>query len=479
MVSTEPLSRSARLRQGLAHPIVDSDAHYIELAPAYTQFVRDKGASRLLDGVEVFDPQRAWWHNDGKPEDWVAHHQPASLRGFSPGDTRYFATVTTARRYHDRLGEAGIDYAILYPTLGLGLHDAPDDRRLELCKLANEFLAEQYLPYADRLTPAAVVPMDSPDEAIEALCHAADLGLKVAAIPSFVTRPIEAHVKAPADVARRLKRIDAYGIDSPYDYDPFWAKAVELGFPIASHSTTMGFTDRCSPTTALYNQLGNFAAGGEVLAKALFLGGVTQRFPKLRVALLEGGVAHGARLYGDLCSRWQVRRPETLRRRDPSNLDSGLLHELYAEEGGRWEAIDTAALIARIAPPASEWPNDFRHVTIESLEDIRATFCTSFAWGCEAEDPLVGLAFASALLPLGARLPVLFGSDLGHWDVPDFTQPLAEAFELMEEGVLDEAQFRDFTFANAIRFHGAANPNFFAGTVVEKEAADLLAGGES
>jgi hypothetical protein len=34
--------------------------------------------------------------------------------------------------------------------------------------------------------------------------------------------------------------------------------------------------------------------------------------------------------------------------------------------------------------------------------------------------------------------------------------------------------FRDFTFANVVRLFGAANPRFFEGTSVAKEAAAVL-----
>ena len=35
---------------------------------------------------------------------------------------------------------------------------------------------------------------------------------------------------------------------------------------------------------------------------------------------------------------------------------------------------------------------------------------------------------------LGARLRAMMGSDISHWDVPDMTEPVAEAYELVERG---------------------------------------------
>ena len=39
---------------------------------------------------------------------------------------------------------------------------------------------------------------------------------------------------------------------------------------------------------------------------------------------------------------------------------------------------------------------------------------------------------------------------------------------------MTDEQFRDFMFNNAVRLHGKANPDFFKGTAVESEAAEVL-----
>jgi hypothetical protein len=83
---------------------------------------------------------------------------------------------------------------------------------------------------------------------------------------------------------------------------------------------------------------------------------------------------------------------------------------------------------------------------------------------------LVGVAFDRRVTPLGALVPAFFASDLGHWDVPDFDEPLEEAFELVERGILDADQLREFAFVNPIRFYASLNPSFFAETAV---AADV------
>jgi hypothetical protein len=77
--------------------------------------------------------------------------------------------------------------------------------------------------------------------------------------------------------------------------------------------------------------------------------------------------------------------------------------------------------------------------------------------------------------PMGARLNAIFSSDIGHFDVPEMTDVVPEAYELVEHELIDQHDFRDFMFANAVRFWGEVNPGFFKGTVVEKAAAQVLA----
>ena len=53
------------------------------------------------------------------------------------------------------------------------------------------------------------------------------------------------------------------------------------------------------------------------------------------------------------------------------------------------------------------------------------------------------------------------------------SEVLEEAWELVEHGMITEADFREFTFENAARLHTALNPDFFKGTAVEGAVAKL------
>jgi hypothetical protein len=77
------------------------------------------------------------------------------------------------------------------------------------------------------------------------------------------------------------------------------------------------------------------------------------------------------------------------------------------------------------------------------------------------------IAFDHDKIPHRARLRPIFASDIGHWDVPDFRGVLPEAWELVEDGHVDLADFRAFTCQNIADLLLGTNPNFFDGTVIE------------
>jgi predicted TIM-barrel fold metal-dependent hydrolase len=467
------------LREQLGHPVIDGDGHIIEMLPVFVDFIRDHGRRDIIEDAAIFNMVRRSAADEAAMS-MVARRSAALVPATwtIPTDTDYFATVTQPSRYHERLGEAGIDFAVLYPTFGLPLLQIDDpDHRVTVCRLFNEWLAEEWRPYRDRFTVAAAVPLHTPEEAIAGLEHAKALGAKVVLIPSWVRRPRDTDTFARDDLERIRPSgfgyrgwLDTFGLDSAHDYDPVWAKAIELGLPLAVHSPGMGFDDRQSATNFTFNGVGHFAAAGVALAKSLFLGGVTRRFPELRVAVLEGGVATGVEAYVRLVGFWKKRGARGLDKLDPANLDFDRLGALYTARDPRLARYPARALAAMVNG-FSERYDDFAAAGIDSVGDIRDQWCRAFTWGCEADDPLVGTAFDTRANPLGARLPAIMGSDIGHWDVPEFDSALAEAYELVEHGILDEAQLREFLFTNSVDFYGALNSDFFAGTVVERDVA--------
>lgn len=295
-------SRSAAVKATLDYPVIDTDVHVNDYAPVLEDYVQHYGGGKLVDALRKALGSRFATRSGGK--DWY-QQTPAerqdnrTLR--SPWwarvtrNTLDLATYTLPELLNERLAEQGADYSVLFPNDVLAPLGAGDEFRQPLHRAINHFHADQYRKYSDRLTPVAGIPLNTPQEGIEELEFAVKtLGLKVINIAGGVKRPIKAIArKYPAadhpEIARHASYIDFYGIDSEYDYDPFWAKVVELGVPVTTHYGSQGWTGRHSISNYMFNHIGHFADGSQAFAKALFFGGVTRRFPNLRVALLEGG----------------------------------------------------------------------------------------------------------------------------------------------------------------------------------------------
>jgi hypothetical protein len=208
----------------------------------------------------------------------------------------------------------------------------------------------------------------------------------------------------------------------------------------------------------------------------LFLSGVTHRFPTLRFGFLEGGVAWACSLLGDLISHWEKRNARAIHSLDPDALDVDALLALFDQYGDDRVRAGLGELRDYFSRPGArpEQLDEFAAAALESVEDLRDGFVPNFYFGCEADDRLVAWAFAEHVNAAGARLRPIFGSDISHWDVPDMTEPVEEAYELVEDGVIGEREFRELMFLNPARLHAEMNPSFFTGTVCENAVRDAL-----
>src|SRR5881296_159071 len=391
------------------------------------------------------------------------------------------ATAMMPRLMYERLDDLGIDLCIVYPTAGLSFHRMQDTRlRRAICRAYNVFTADQFRKYSDRIMPAAIIPMYTPDEAIEELEFASrELGYKVMMVGGLMRRPVPVVAEEQPDAAKFAEWLDVIGIDSPHDYDPVWTRCRELRIAPSFHNGARSILLRNSPSNFCYNHIGHFASASEAMAKAIFFGGVTRRFPELNFAFLEGGTAWACSLYADLIGHWEKRNRQALENTNPASLDqAGLL--ALVEKYGKPSVVEAVRRGEGLDDNGNGTGNvedldDYSRCPITRKEDFRDLYVKPYYFGCEADDPTNAWAFNRQANPLRARLNALFSSDIGHFDVPDMTEVVPEAYELVEHGLLTEDDFRDFMFTNAVRFWGEVNPDFFKGTAVEKAAAEALA----
>lgn len=153
--------------------------------------------------------------------------------------------------------EAGVDHSVLSVTIPGVDWFGPGDAG-ELADHCNRETAEICRQHPDRLSGLATVPLQFPDEAVDVLRRAVELGLKGAMIYSNVAG---GHLDAPE---RRQ----------------FFAAAAELDVPILLHPTY----PLCAPTVAVHGmiEVAGFLFDTTTAALRLIFDGLYQRHPDVK-----------------------------------------------------------------------------------------------------------------------------------------------------------------------------------------------------
>lgn len=173
------------------------------------------------------------------------------------------------------MDQRSIDIAVLYPTLGLNWGAEPRDPELAAayCRAYNTWLADFCRPYPGRLIPATHLPTIDVEESVVELERSAELGAR------------GTYIYAAAPNGKPYG--DRY-------YDPLWAEAERLEIPIGIHvSFHAGFVGSHLYPSGLFRGgwFYNLMLFGDVILAftSLFNGAVFDRFPRLKVAILEVG----------------------------------------------------------------------------------------------------------------------------------------------------------------------------------------------
>jgi predicted TIM-barrel fold metal-dependent hydrolase len=454
------------------HPIIDSDAHIIEYLPDVYDRIKVIGGARVAQRFE-----RRYRNIDKSAQ------IPLELsRRYGITRTAWWqyparnaldrATATLPRLLYERLPELGIDFAVVYPSYFVQFPVEDDDEfRRASCRASNEHLADTFKGLQDRMIPVATIPMHTPQEALDEIEHSTRrLGYRALVLTSWVLR------KASGSDRTYL---DTFGLESPYDYDPVWRYLEDHGLAATFHSGSMGWGSRALIKNYMHNHLGHFGAAGDAIARGLLFAGVPVRFPRLRFAFLEGGAGWCASLFTSLVGHFSKRNQVDIHHFNPENMDIGLIGELARKYGDAsiTDRLDRLAeAMSPLSYPIDPVPDEFGRTGLTSVADIRAVFERSLFLGCEGDDPMNACASEAFGRSIGVQLNPIYGSDIGHWDVPDVQDVLHEAHELVDHGAFSPADFRRMVFDAPVHLWADNNPAFFHGTAVESAVDRFLHG---
>jgi predicted TIM-barrel fold metal-dependent hydrolase len=471
---------AAEIRAGLKHPVIDGDGHWMEPIPVFLEYLAEVGGAKAVDQMRANWRRNSAWYR-ATPAERQHHRLRRTIWWGVTSNTLDKATALLPALLNERLPELGIDFAVMYPSFGLSINAINDDELNRAASRAyNMMTADMFAPFSARFAPVAIIPARTPEAAIEELEYAVgERRYKAIMLRGNAERPIPSAAEG-IEPQKAAWYIDTIGLDSPYDYDPFWRRCVERGVAVTQHSGSPRWVDRASITNFTFNHVGHFAESNHAFARSVFLGGVARRFPSLNFGFMEGGVSWACQMCADMIEHWEKRRRAGLQY--PNETDIAGLRELIGRYGdarlkanadaimNNLDAFRPECSIDELARPEYV-VDDFEAAGVNSKEDIRAVFSGSFYYGCEADDRATMWAFDPRM---GVRMRPVFSSDFTHFDVPDFKEVLPEAFEMVERGWVTEQDFREFTFTNAARLHTRNNPGFFKGTVVERAVAEEL-----
>src|SRR5262245_16291533 len=114
-------SPGADVRRRLNHPVIDADGHWAELNPIFFEYIREVAG---LDALERFrkgygERARPWYRATPEERRWRRMTRPPFWG--MPTNTRDRAAAMIPALFYESLDDWGIDLAITYPSMGLGL----------------------------------------------------------------------------------------------------------------------------------------------------------------------------------------------------------------------------------------------------------------------------------------------------------------------------------------------------------------------
>jgi predicted TIM-barrel fold metal-dependent hydrolase len=267
--------------------VADSDMHIFEPPDLWQRYIADEwkhaapvGLSELRRDMRVKVKShvllRLGTQRPSRPGDvWKASQESpyskAEQQGWSPASQK------------DAMDQEGLDVAVLFPTRGLfvlgldtkvimGADGLEPELAAAIARAYNDWLADFCRHHPREMIGAGMVaPHDVPSAVAEARRCATELGFRAIFL-------------SPGTVGRRQWH-------DPH-YDPLWAECEQHDLVVGFHG---GGQNHLKPDFSLeiFDRLmmwHTFSQPLGIMATAVSLtaGGVCQRFPKLRFALLEG-----------------------------------------------------------------------------------------------------------------------------------------------------------------------------------------------
>ena len=284
--------------------VMDSDIHIIEPPYLYERYLEDRfvpdgpthahDEGGLSDGWYIKLPGQSEriaqtpMRGNGASASRIARLRPLLKDAIEDG----YGPVSTLAG----MDVEGVDVAVVFPTSARGhvtMDDLDPEYATAICRAYNDYLSDFCKKNPDRLKGAALISLHSMELAVEELRRAVqELGMVSVTI-------------APNPVNGRY-------FHDP-ECDPLWKEAQDLNVPVCLHDTNAGWNQghlanflRYHPNPMTLTQTFGFPLSLMEALGGFIVGGVLERFPRLRLALLEGNCSWLPWLLWRLEEQWEM-----------------------------------------------------------------------------------------------------------------------------------------------------------------------------
>jgi predicted TIM-barrel fold metal-dependent hydrolase len=263
---------------------IDADGHVLEPDWLWREYLEQRYRDRAL-AIRTDGEGLEYLELDGRPSERTVKGVLGLLGAMGEDDVRR----GPERRYMDHIPYGAGDPAerielldaenlgasVLYPTLGLLWECEVTDPEITLAyqRAYNRWIADFCRDSGGRLVPTAHLSLIDVEAAVEELSRAVADGCRGAWVAPFT------HTRKP---------------HGHPDHDPLYARCVELGVPIAIHPTyeptwaiPTRFRHMGREREFFYNVMGR--QGSQQALLSCFSMGMLERFPELRLGVLEVG----------------------------------------------------------------------------------------------------------------------------------------------------------------------------------------------
>ena len=341
--------------------VVDADGHVLEPPGLWEEYLEPEYRGRAIR-IATNEKGLEYIEIDGKPSDAGAEGTLGNVatagqtmewrleNSLKPGAFTYEDGLRLAPGScdpHERvkvLDKDSIDVAVLYHTIIVQTQSEWKDPMLSAAyaRAYNRWIMDFCQPYPDRLVPIPHLSMLDVVEAIAELKRVSGLGARA------VNIGMEAPNKKPYG--------DGY-------YDPFWAEAQDSGLPVTIHphdsvnapGVIQGYY-KITYSDTYWWHLTTAVLDMPLTVASLFQGGVFERYPGLKIVILESGCGWLQWWLDRMDEKYEVAGFTTGCKRQPS--------EYFKEQC--WVSLDpdehfAPAVIREVGADRFVWASDYPH----------------------------------------------------------------------------------------------------------------------